>query len=65
VGIKDDAKAIVSSNIGNAAASKLDEFDDSDPKSFLDNVKTMMGQFLGDGIAAQMLSSVYSKYGVS
>jgi hypothetical protein len=65
VGVKDDAKSVVVSNLGDAAASKLDEFDDSDPKAFLDNVKSMMGQFLGDAIAQQMLSSLYSKYGVA
>lgn len=62
MGVKDEAKTVVSGILGAASADKLDEFSDSDPQAFLDQCKEFLGGMLGPALAQQKLQSLYDKY---
>ncbi|MFP4402841.1 MAG: hypothetical protein ACOC3X_03110 [Nanoarchaeota archaeon] len=62
IGVKEDAKNVITSILGAASADKIDGFSDSDPKNFLDQCKQMLASLLGEGLAQQKLESLYNKY---
>ncbi len=62
MGIKEDAKAIITKLIGPVNADKVDQFDDSDPKAFLDKCKDIISSLLGDSMAEMNLKPLYEKY---
>lgn len=62
MGVKEDAKAVVSGLLGAASADKIDSFPDADPKAFLDQVKTMLGGMLGPALAEQKMADLYNRY---
>lgn len=62
MGLKEESKALVSELIGPLNAQKLDNFDDSNPKEFLDKTKEIIANLLGLSIAESKLSTLYGKY---
>jgi hypothetical protein len=62
IGVKEDAKNVISSTLGVASADKVDNFSDSDPKLFLDQCKEMLASLIGQALAEQKLESLYKRY---
>ncbi|MFW6449447.1 MAG: hypothetical protein ACOCZ6_00205 [Nanoarchaeota archaeon] len=62
MGVKEEAKSIVSDILGAASADKIDSFSDSDAKAFLDQCKEFLGGALGPSLAEQKLQDLYNKY---
>ncbi|MFW5990638.1 MAG: hypothetical protein ACOCQX_00275 [Candidatus Nanoarchaeia archaeon] len=62
MGVKEEAKSVISGILGVASADKVDSFSDSDPKAFLDQCKEFLGGMLGPSLAQQKLQDLYDKY---
>ncbi|MGM5482510.1 MAG: hypothetical protein ACQESF_03535 [Nanobdellota archaeon] len=62
MGVKDEAKSVISSMLGAASADKVDSFSDGDPQAFLDQCKEFLGGMLGPALAQQKLQGLYDKY---
>jgi hypothetical protein len=62
MGLKEEAKGLVSELIGPLNAQKLDNFDESNPSQFLDQTKELIANLLGLSIAESKLSALYAKY---
>ncbi len=60
--LKEEAKEIITKLIGPVNAEKVDSFDDSNPKEFLDKCKGIISELLGDSIASANLQGLYEKY---
>ena len=60
--LKQDAKVVVHNIFGPITAERVEKFDDSDPKKFLDEVKYLIAGMLGEKVAEQNLSQLYAKY---
>jgi hypothetical protein len=60
--MKDEAKAIIMDVFGPLSAQKVDGFDDSNPKAFLDKCKSIIGDTLGDAEGNRLFGPLYKKY---
>jgi hypothetical protein len=60
--MKDEAKAIILNIFGPLSAQKVDSFDDSNPKAFLDKCRTIISDTLGDAEGNKLFEPLYKKY---
>lgn len=62
MGLKEDAKRVVADVIGPVTAEKVDLLPDEDPEVFLDTVKNMIAQVLGEDLAKIKLQELYREH---
>jgi hypothetical protein len=60
--MKDEAKAIIMDIFGPLSAQKIDSFDDSNPKAFLDKCKEIISETLGEDEGKRLFDPMYKKY---
>jgi hypothetical protein len=60
--IKNEAKAIILDVFGPLSAQKVDSFDDSNPKAFLDKCKIIISDTLGEAEGNRLFGPLYKKY---
>jgi hypothetical protein len=60
--MKDEAKAIVMEVFGPLSAQKIDGYDDSNPKVFLDKCKNILSDTLGETEGNRLFGPLYKKY---
>jgi hypothetical protein len=58
----EEAKEIITMTFGPINARKLDEFDSSDSKKFLDQCNAMISVMLGEEEGKKLLAPLYKKY---
>jgi hypothetical protein len=62
MGVKEEAKTIVSETIGPLNAQKIDGMDASNPKEFIDNVEMMISNLLGSSIASAKVQKLRDNF---
>jgi hypothetical protein len=60
--IKDEAKTIIMDVLGPLSAQKVDSYNDSNPKAFLDRCRSIIGDTLGDSESNRLFGPLYKKY---
>jgi hypothetical protein len=65
MGLKEDAKTIVSGLLGPDVAKQLDSFEDPKkyPKDFINECVHFLGHFIGENVSKEKFEPLYAKYG--
>lgn len=64
MGLKDDAKAVISEMLGSTVAAQVDSFEDPKkyPKEFIEECIFFLGRMMGDDIARKKFEPIMRKY---